>query len=55
MTGRIRLALSLLALTFALSVAACADSTAPQAPVLDQNHPWTQTVGCDQNNPWTSC
>jgi hypothetical protein len=41
MTRRIRILLSLLALTFAFSVAACADTTAPQPG------------GCDVNNPWT--
>jgi hypothetical protein len=43
MTRRIRALLSLLAVTFALSVAGCADSTAPSAG------------NCDTSNPWTAC
>ena len=40
MTRRIRALLALLALTFAFSVSACADSTAPQ-PECDTQGPWT--------------
>lgn len=42
MSRRIRFALSLLLVSFALSAAACADATAP-TPSAD--------VVCDQNNP----
>jgi hypothetical protein len=42
MTRRIRYALALLAVTFALSSAACADATGPgPQPSYDQNNPWT--------------
>jgi len=44
MARRIRYALSLLLVSFALSAAACADATAP-TPSAD--------VVCDTNNPWT--
>lgn len=44
MARRIRYALSLLLVSFALSAAACADATAP-TPSAD--------VVCDQSNPWT--
>jgi len=44
MARRIRYALSLLLVSFALSAAACADATAP-TPSAD--------VVCDTSNPWT--
>jgi len=46
MARRIRYALSLLLVSFALSAAACADATAPtmSAPSAEQT--------CDINNPW---
>jgi hypothetical protein len=43
MTRRIRALLSLLAVAFAFSAAACADATAPQ------------TQSCDHNSPWSTC
>jgi len=42
MSRRIRAALSLLLVSFALTAAACADATAPSADTT-----------CDQNNPAT--
>lgn len=44
MARRIRYAVSLILVSFALSTAACADATAP-TPSAD--------VVCDTNNPWT--
>jgi hypothetical protein len=41
MTRRIRALLALLALTFAFTVSACADSTAPAPNNCDTNSPWT--------------
>jgi hypothetical protein len=46
MTRRVRSLLALLALTAAFSVAACADTTAPQATP-------EAAMKCDQSNPWT--
>lgn len=42
MTRRTRALLALLALTFAFSISACADATAPTAETT-----------CDTNSPWT--
>jgi hypothetical protein len=41
MARRIRFALSLLLVSFALSTAACADATGPRAEVCDHNNPAT--------------
>lgn len=41
MARRIRFALSLLLVSFALSTAACADATAPRAETCDTNNPAT--------------
>jgi hypothetical protein len=48
MSRRIRCALSLLLVSFALSAAACADSTAPTTPPLNAQGPL-----CDTTNPVT--
>ena len=39
MARRIRFALSLLLVSFALTAAACADATGPRAVTCDQNNP----------------
>jgi len=39
MARRIRFALSLLLVSFALSAAACADATGPSAGICDQSNP----------------
>ena len=41
MARRIRFALSLLLVSFALTAAACADATGPRAETCDQNNPAT--------------
>jgi hypothetical protein len=41
MTRRIRIALALLLVSFALTTAACADATAPSAESCDTNNPGT--------------
>ena len=41
MSRRIRAAVALLLVSFALSAAACADATAPRTETCDTNNPYT--------------